>query len=125
MIKRVDIDEGESPILVARVTDYGGTPITTGLIIDVEIKLFCLSSATPAEELWVSTGNPGSAYYSDTLTHQYDNILGDTGGSNFVLVFSPQEYAMVGTNTYRLQVVTNTTAFTNVDRWDLVVGAVL
>ena len=124
-IKRIDINDGCSPVLVSRVVHLTGTLIPVASITDIEISIFNLSAEDPGTRVYIISNLEPAAVYSDTLSYDYGNLIGDDGGINMLYVISYDDYPLTGGCTYRVQVLTHTTNFNHLDRWNVVVGEVL
>ena len=124
--KHVQLWESEPLILVARIETAGGTPITTANVSSFSVTIFNVtSSTTPAEPVYqLGAIDPALGYY-DTLQHDdAENLLGDSGGYNFKYIIAADEFSFQGSNTYRVQIVSQIGGSSHVQVYNVHVGEV-
>lgn len=104
-MKRIEITEGESLVLVMRVETLGGTPIFQGSVLSFSVEAFDLEGETPDVSVYGSGSlEPAQGYTTELVFDDASNLLADGGGRNFLFTIDPGEYEFQGAHHYRVQV---------------------
>jgi hypothetical protein len=123
-IKTIHIAEGVPPVFVGRFEQADGTVITPSMVSSVELKVFRMDDGIPTTEVYADSPIDPTTVYSTTLQYDYESLLGDSGGRNFLLIIDNDAYEFQGGNTYRVQITSFIGSGRHVERANVVVGEV-
>lgn len=123
--KNVELNEGEPFLAVARIETAGGTPLVIGDVVSVNVSVFDMTIDDPTVAVFQEGAVDPSTVYFDAL--QYDdaaNLLSDDGGYNFKYILHGDDYVLLGSKTYRIEIVSALGNASHVQKYDVKVGEV-
>jgi hypothetical protein len=89
------------------------------------VEVFDDRSTTPGDPVWSSGIIDPTTVYSDVLVYDdASNLLGDSGGRNFLYVLHADDYLLLGGRTYIVQVHSTSSQDDFVDVYQVIVHEV-
>lgn len=114
--------EGEPLALGARIESLTGVPVTPTQVTSFTVTVFENGVAAFAYE---TPPLPADVGFFNPLLYGYDNLIGDSGGLNFLYVIQPSAFAFLGGHGYRVQVATTIGASVHMQVYTVSVGEIL
>lgn len=123
-IKTAYITEGVPLVCVGRIQTASGALVTTSMVTSVALTIFNLDNGIPTTEVYSESPIDPVLLYTDTLQYDYESVMGDANGRNFLLIIDGDRYAFQGGNQYRVQIISYIGSGAHVERLNVVVGEV-